>query len=196
MGFHLVFHHQSQRQDERTGDGQFRVQQVAVVVGHVPQEGDFRVTGQMEIQDAGRAVPAVLTQAQRQVISPDFQIKTVLHTLIIQIRIRVQLTSFRVQRVRIMVNHLPDNLDESLCIHCLCGDFCAVKRGTDDFHQIFHFQNVSPAFFLRGRTVRDKYPVMAQGQGQIHPLRQRKLCRCRFHIIGPGNGVKPFSLFT
>ncbi len=75
MGFHLVFHHQSQRQDERTGDGQFRVQQVAVVVGHVPQEGDFRVTGQMEIQDAGRAVPAVLTQAQRQVISPDFQIK-------------------------------------------------------------------------------------------------------------------------
>ncbi len=73
MGFHPVFHHQSQRQDERTGDGQFRVQQVVVVVGHVPQEGDFRVTGQMEIQDAGRAVPAVLTQAQRQVISPDFR---------------------------------------------------------------------------------------------------------------------------
>ncbi len=122
MGFHLVFHHQSQRQDERTGDGQFRVQQVAVVVGHVPQEGDFRVTGQMEIQDAGRAVPAVLTQAQRQVISPDFQVKTVLHTLIIQIRIRVQLTSFRVQGVRVMVNHLPDNIDKGLCIHRLCGD--------------------------------------------------------------------------
>jgi hypothetical protein len=62
--------------------------------------------------------------------------------------------------------------------------------------QIFHFQNVGPAFFLRGRTVRDKHPVMAQGQGQIHPLRQRELCRCRFHIIGTGNGVKPFSLFT
>ncbi len=79
----------------------------------------------------------------------------------------------------LLVAEIPDNLDESLCIHCLCGDFCAVKRGTDDFHQIFHFQNVSPAFFLRGRTVRDKHPVMAQGQGQIHPLRQRELCRCR-----------------
>ncbi len=55
---------------------------------------------------------------------------------------------------------------------------------------------MGPAFFLRGRTVRDKHPVMAQGQGQIHPLRQRELCRCRFHIIGTGNGVKPFSLFT
>ena len=32
----------------------------------------------------GRTVPAALTQAQRQVISPDFQVKTVLHTLIIQ----------------------------------------------------------------------------------------------------------------
>ncbi len=104
------------------GDGQFRVQQVAVVVGHVPQEGDFRVTGQMEIQDAGRAVPALLTQAQRQVIRPDFQVKTVLHTLIIQIRIRVQLTSFRIQGVRVMVNHLPDNIDKGLCIHRLCGD--------------------------------------------------------------------------
>jgi len=37
---------------------------------------------------------------------------------------------------------------------------------------------------------------MAQGQGQIHPLRQRELCRCRVHIIGTGNGVKLFSLFT
>lgn len=98
MGFHLIFHHQCQRQDERAGNGHFRVQQIAVVIGHVPQEGDFRVTGQMEIQDTGCAVPAVLTQAQRQVIRPDLQIKTVLHTLIIQIRIRVQLTSFRVQK--------------------------------------------------------------------------------------------------
>ncbi|GDH88379.1 hypothetical protein BvCmsKSP036_05145 [Escherichia coli] len=196
MGFHLVFHHQGQRQNERAGDGQFRVQQVAVVVGHVPQEGDFRVTGQMEIQDAGRAVPAVLTQSQRQVICPDLQVKTVLHALIIQIRIRVQLTSFRVQGVRVMVNHLPDNIDESLCIHRLRGDICSLQRRPDDFHQVFHFQNVGPAFFLRGRTVRDKHPVMAQGQRQVQPFRQRKQCFCGFHVIGPGNGVKPFCLFT
>ncbi len=76
------------------GDGQFRVQQVAVVVGHIPQEGDFRVTGQMEIQDTGRAVPAVLTQAQRPVSAGHSGQNCPPHTLIIQIRIRVQLTSF------------------------------------------------------------------------------------------------------
>ncbi len=67
-----------------------------------------------------------------------------------------------------MVNHLPDNIDKGLCIHRLCGD----TGPCNDARMIFTgfpFQNVSPAFFLRGRTVREEYPVMAQGQGQIHP---------------------------
>lgn len=94
-----------------------------------------------------------------------------------------------------MVNHLPDNIDKGLCIHRLCGDTGPCNDARMIF-TVFSISRMSARLFLRRRTVRDKHPVMAQGQGQIHPLRQRKLCRCRFHIIGPGNGVKPFSLFT
>ncbi|CQF93899.1 Uncharacterised protein [Salmonella enterica subsp. enterica serovar Typhimurium str. DT104] len=153
VGLHLVFHHQGQRQNERTGDGQLRVQQIAVIIRRVPQEGDFRVTGQMKTHDARGAVFPVIAQSQRQVILPDLQVKGVVHALVIQVGIRVQPAPGRMDGFRIVINHLPDNINKCLRINGLCADVCPLQGSPDNLHQVFHLQDIGPAFFSGGRAV-------------------------------------------
>ncbi|ETX31091.1 hypothetical protein SPFCAV_04584 [Salmonella enterica subsp. enterica serovar Gallinarum/Pullorum str. FCAV198] len=51
---------------------------------------------------------------------------------------------------RIVINHLPDNINKGLRIHGLCADVCPLQGGPDNLHQVFHLQDIGPAFFLDG----------------------------------------------
>ncbi len=78
-----------------------------------------------------------------------------------------------------MVNHLPDNIDKGLsstvCVVILapCNDARMIFTG-------FPFPECRPGFFSSKENSTSKHPVMAQGQGQIHPLRQRKRVAAAF----------------
>ncbi|VGB04427.1 Uncharacterised protein [Klebsiella pneumoniae] len=112
LGLHLVLHHQRQCDDKGAGDGELRVQQVGVVVRSGPEKGDFRVTLQVIVRHPGHALFPVPPQAANfQMTGSDLHVKAVIHALIVQVLIRVQLVRHPVHLMRIRVNQLPHQFD-------------------------------------------------------------------------------------
>ena len=195
LRLYLVFHAKDQRQDKRARNGQFRVEKVAVVVGHIPEEGQLRIFGQLEVHDARGAVATVTAQPQRHVVGLHLQVKGIVHALVVQILERVQFPFGGIQRIRVVVNHFARNADEGIRVHAAGGYLRPLQRGADDFDLVFHLHHAGLTSALAGDAAGDVHPVVTQGQRQVEVIGQREPFFCGPEIVGAGDGVERISLF-
>ena len=104
-------------------------------------------------------------QTNLQVVCSDLHIKTVIHTLIIQVLVRVQFVRLTVHFTRIRVHLFTHDIDQALGIQYPRWNLRPLQGSPDDFYLVLQLDDLCFRMFLSGYTAGDKDTVVTQSQG-------------------------------